>query len=95
MFSTGTYIKGGIYMYVERLSIHQVSQFLKENLTEDMYYPGYGVQIELKEQEKHYWNITYLSKPNYVQKNIRLMDDSVYPKISQNFEQAWIDYILE
>lgn len=81
-------------MFVEQLSYEQITEFVTNNLQED-------IHPELLRFRNHLVNyqgewareIWYCSKTVNAHRGIYLMDATVTPELSRNFEEAWIKYL--
>lgn len=82
-------------MFVEKLKLEQVKEFLKENLLEDLYYPIWGFQVELKKfgAEEWSWWVDYISLADNGYRTFRLLNDGITPLFDRSFEEAWIKHL--
>lgn len=82
-------------MFVEELILEQVNEFLLENLKEDLYYPMYGFQVELKKfgEEELSWWVDYTSVTDNGRRSFRLLNDGITPLFDRSLEKAWIKYL--
>lgn len=82
-------------MFVEKLKLDQVKEFLRKELNEDLCYPEYGFQVELQKfgAEEWCWWVDYLSLTDNGRRSFRLLNDGITPLFDRSFEKAWIRHL--